>query len=286
MLIQRLTIIGVGLIGGSLALALKRKQACGEIIGCGRSIENLKKAIELNIIDQYTTDLAESVQNADVVMLAVPLSMMAQVFETIQPHLSENTIITDGGSAKACVISDAQQYLGDKYPNFVAGHPIAGTEKSGATAAFAELYDNRRVILTPTADTNPQAHEKIKQMWQLAGANVVDMDIQNHDQVLAATSHVPHVLAYSLVDTLASMNERVAIFENAAGGFRDFTRIASSNPKMWHDICLANQAAVLDVLAQFNADLQILTDAIERQDSETIMQVFTRAKTERDNFCG
>ncbi|MEK7990601.1 MAG: prephenate dehydrogenase/arogenate dehydrogenase family protein [Thiotrichaceae bacterium] len=286
MLIQRLTIIGVGLIGGSLALALRRKQACGEIIGCGRSIENLEKAIELNIIDQYSTNLAESVHNADMVMVAVPLSMMAQVFETIQPHLSENAIITDAGSAKACVVSDAQQHLGDKYANFVAGHPIAGTEKSGATAAFAELYDNRRVILTPTADTNPQAHEKVKQMWQLAGANVVDMDIKNHDQVLAATSHVPHVLAYSLVDTLAAMNERVAIFENAAGGFRDFTRIASSNPQMWHDICLANQTAVLDVLSQFNKDLQILTDAIEQKDSDTIMQVFTRAKTERDGFCG
>ena len=286
MLIQRLTIIGVGLIGGSLALALKRKQACGEIIGCGRNIENLEQAIELNIIDRYSTDLAEAVQNADVVMVAVPLGMMAQVFQTIQPHLSDKTIITDGGSAKACVIADAQQHLGDKYPNFVAGHPIAGTEKSGASAAFAELYDNRRVILTPTTDTNPQAHDIVKQMWQLAGANVVDMDVQNHDEVLAATSHVPHVLAYSLVDTLAAMNERVAIFENAAGGFRDFTRIASSNPQMWHDICLANRTAVLDVLAHFNQDLNTLTTAIEQQDSETIMKVFTRAKTERDDFCG
>ena len=286
MLIQRLTIIGVGLIGGSLALALKRKQACGEIIGCGRNIENLEQAIELNIIDRYSTDLAEAVQNADVVMVAVPLGMMAQVFQTIQPHLSDKTIITDGGSAKACVVADARQHLGDKYPNFVAGHPIAGTEKSGASAAFAELYDNRRVILTPTTDTNPQAHDIVKQMWQLAGANVVDMDVQNHDEVLAATSHVPHVLAYSLVDTLAAMNERVAIFENAAGGFRDFTRIASSNPQMWHDICLANRTAVLDVLAHFNQDLNTLTTAIEQQDSETIMKVFTRAKTERDDFCG
>lgn len=286
MLIQRLTIIGVGLIGGSLALSLKRKQACGDIIGCGRSVENLEKAIELGIIDRYSTNLTESVQGADMVMVAVPLSMMAQVFQTIQAHLADNTIITDGGSAKACVIADAQQHLADKYPNFVAGHPIAGTEKSGATAAFAELYDNRRVILTPTADTNPQAHEKVKQMWELAGANVVDMDIETHDKVLAATSHVPHVLAFSLVDTLAAMNERTAIFENAAGGFRDFTRIASSNPKMWHDICLANRHAVLTVLAQFKQDLQMLTNAIEQQDSDTIMQTFTRAKTERDKFCG
>ncbi|MCV6636373.1 prephenate dehydrogenase/arogenate dehydrogenase family protein [Candidatus Albibeggiatoa sp. nov. NOAA] len=286
MLIQRLTIIGVGLIGGSLALSLKRKQACGEIIGCGRSVDNLQKAIELNIIDQYSTDLAQSVQNADMVMVAVPLSMMAQVFQTIEPHLSENTVITDGGSAKACVIEDARQYLGDKYPNFVAGHPIAGTEKSGAAAAFPELYDNRRVILTPTEETNPYAYDKVKKMWELAGANVVDMDIKTHDEVLAATSHVPHVLAYSLVDTLACMNEHVAIFENAAGGFRDFTRIASSNPKMWHDICLANRTAVLEVLAGFNKDLEILTKAIEQEDSETIMKVFTRAKAERDEFCG
>lgn len=286
MLIQRLTIIGVGLIGGSLGLALKRKQVCGEIVGYGRSEANLKTALACNIIDHYTTDVAEAVHNADVVMVAVPLGMMAQVFKAIQPHLSDLTVITDGGSAKACVVADAKQYLGDKYPNFVAGHPIAGTEKSGASAAFAELYDHRRVILTPTSETNPQAHQLIKQMWQLAGANVVDMAIQNHDEVLAATSHVPHVLAYSLVDTLAAMNERVAIFENAAGGFRDFTRIASSNPQMWHDICLANRTAVLDVLAQFNQDLQKLTLAIEQQDSETIMQVFTRAKTERDQFCG
>ncbi len=286
MLIKRLVIIGVGLIGGSLALALKRKQVCNEIVGCGRNIENLQKAIELNIIDRYTTDLIEAVHDADMIMLAVPLSMMAAVFQTIQPHLSENAIITDAGSAKACVILDAQRYLAEKYSNFVAGHPIAGTEKSGATAAFAELYDNRRVILTPTMDTNPQAHEKVRQMWQLAGAQVVDMDVTSHDQVLAATSHVPHILAYSLVDTLAMMNERVAIFENAAGGFRDFTRIASSNPKMWHDICLSNHVAVLDVLAKFNQNLTILTQAIEQEDSETIMQIFTRAKVERDKFCG
>jgi prephenate dehydrogenase len=286
MLLQRLVIIGVGLIGGSLALALREQKACAEIIGCGRSLDNLQTAVELNIIDRYSTEVANAVQGADMVVIAVPLGMMATVLQQMQPHINSQTIITDVGSAKAVVIREAAQYLGEHYARFVAGHPIAGTEKSGARAAFASLYANRRVILTPTAETQTQAYDKVKQMWQLTGAIISDMTAAQHDEVLAATSHVPHVLAYSLVDTLAAMNEKVAIFENAAGGFRDFTRIASSNPQMWHDICLSNKEPILRVLAKFNQDLQLLVTALEQEDSQTIMRIFNRAKQQRDKFYG
>jgi len=286
MLIKQLAIIGVGLIGGSLARILRKMDACGEIVGCGRNLDNLEKAIELGVIDHYETDIKKAVAQADMVIVAVPLGAMANVFATMQDALLPDAIITDVGSAKGCVLEDAQKNLGTHYSRFVAGHPIAGTEKSGVTASFAELFTHRRVILTPTAETDKQAHEKVTQMWQLAGAEVVDMVVEHHDEVLAATSHLPHVLAYSLVHTLAEMEDRIEIFRYAAGGFRDFTRIASSDPKMWHDICLANKEAVLKILAQFNQDLAQLGQAIEQENSHEIMNIFNRAKTSRDEFNG
>ncbi|ALG68686.1 prephenate dehydrogenase/arogenate dehydrogenase family protein [Beggiatoa leptomitoformis] len=286
MLIQRLTIIGVGLIGGSFARALKRARVCAEIVGCGRQLDNLQEALRLGVVDHYTTDLATAVQDADVVVVAVPLGHIASVFATIRPILAPHTIITDVGSAKASVVADAYQELGEHICRFVPGHPIAGTEKSGVAASFASLFENRRVILTPLAETDPQATALITQLWQHTGAEVVSMSVEHHDEVLAATSHLPHVLAYSLVDTLAQMEDRREIFRFAAGGFRDFTRIASSDPKMWHDICLANRTAILHVLAHFNADLAELADAIEQGDSAHILSIFSRAKTARDKFSG
>ncbi|EIJ42666.1 prephenate dehydrogenase [Beggiatoa alba B18LD] len=286
MFIQRLAILGVGLIGGSLARALKRAQVCAEVIGCGRQLDNLQEALRLGVIDHYTTDIAEAVRDADVVVVAVPLGQMASVFSSIRPALAPHAIITDVGSAKASVVEEAYQHLGEHLGRFVPAHPIAGTEKSGVAASFASLFENRRVILTPLAETDPQATALVTQLWQHTGAEVVNMSVEHHDEVLAATSHLPHVLAYSLVDTLAQMEDRREIFRFAAGGFRDFTRIASSDPKMWHDICLANRSAILHVLAQFNADLAELADAIEHGDSAHILSIFSRAKMARDKFSG
>lgn len=285
MLIQRLAIIGVGLIGGSLARALKRANAVGEVIGCGRNLNNLQQAVELGVIDRYDTNPAQAVTEADMIVVAVPLGTIAPIFAAIRDNLSAQAIITDVGSAKATVVADARQHLGNYLPRFVPGHPIAGTEKSGVAASFAELFEQHRVILTPLPETDPQAMTTVSNMWTQTGAEVIAMSVTHHDEVLAATSHLPHILAYSLVDTLAKMAERTEIFRFAAGGFRDFTRIASSDPQMWHDICLANQQAILQVLDSFKTDLAQLITAIQQQDSQYIATVFSRAKSARDKFC-
>lgn len=284
MLIQRLTIIGVGLIGGSLARALKRAGACGEVIGCGRNTYNLEQAVELGVIDRFDTNPAAAVKAADMVVVAVPLASMATLFATIRDVLSPQAIITDVGSAKTTVVADARQHLGPHFPRFVPAHPIAGSEKTGVTASFVELFENRLVILTPVAETDAQAKETVTTMWELTKANVVDMSVSHHDEVLAATSHLPHLLAYALVDCLAKMEDRKEIFRFAAGGFRDFTRIASSDPRMWHDICLANREALLETLARFNSELNQLAEAIRQNDSQYIENTFQRAKTARDQF--
>lgn len=284
-MINRLCIIGVGLIGGSLARALKRAGACAEVVGCGRDEGALRRAVELGVIDRYHSDPALAVSGADVVVLAVPLGMMESVLRRIAPALSAGAVITDVGSAKGSVVAAAQAVFGKVPARFVPGHPIAGTEKSGVEASFAELFQGRRVILTPLSGTDAEAHQIVRRMWEQAGAEVVDMAVEHHDEVLAATSHLPHLLAFALVDTLARMQETAEIFRYAAGGFRDFTRIASSDPKMWRDICLANREAVVAMLDRFSDDLAGLRDAIDAKDSEAIAEVFTRAKTARDRFC-
>jgi prephenate dehydrogenase len=283
MLIQRLTIIGVGLIGGSLARALKRAGVCAEVVGCGRNTTNLQQAIDLGVIDRYDTQPVNAVKDADMVVIAVPLYSMADIFVTIRDALSKQAIITDVGSAKATVVSDARQYLGQHFPRFVPAHPIAGTEKSGVAASFAELFEKHRTILTPLLETESQAVEVVTTMWEKTGAEVVNMSVEHHDEVLAATSHLPHLLAYNLVDTLAKMDDKTDLFKFAAGGFRDFSRIASSDPQMWHDICLANQDAILAVLDHFNTHLSQLANAIRQGDSQHIKNIFTHAKTVRDN---
>lgn len=284
-MINRLCIIGVGLIGGSLARALKRAGACAEVVGCGRDEGALRRAVELGVIDRYQSDPALAVSGADVVVLAVPLGMMEPVLRRIAPALSAGAVITDVGSAKGSVVAAAQAVFGTVPARFVPGHPIAGTEKNGVEASFAELFQGRRVILTPLSDTDAEAHRTVRRMWEQAGAEVVDMAVEHHDEVLAATSHLPHLLAFALVDTLARMHEKAEIFRYAAGGFRDFTRIASSDPKMWRDICLANREAVVAMLDRFSDDLAGLRDAIDAEDGEAIAEVFTRAKTARDRFC-
>jgi len=283
---QRLTIIGVGLIGGSLARALRRTGECGEIVGCGRDEAHLQKALELGVIDRYELEVASAVAGADVVVLAVPLRAMLSVLKQMVPALSPAVVITDVGSAKGCVVEEARAVLGSRFTDFVPGHPIAGTEKSGVEASFAELFDHRSVILTPVEETDAAKCARVSAMWQAAGANVTEMAVSHHDEVLAATSHLPHLLAFSLVNTLASLDESRDIFAYAAGGFRDFTRIASSDPLMWRDICMENRDAVLEVLQHFNNDLRQLEEAVRDNDGDAVVNVFTRAKETRDRFCG
>ena len=283
-LIQRLCIVGVGLIGGSLARALRAAGEVGEIVGGGRGEDNLRAAVRLGVIDRYHTDLTQAVAGADVVMIAVPLGAIEAVLRVIVPYLTAEAVLTDAGSAKGSVVADVKQVYGYIPPNFVPGHPIAGTEKSGVEASFATLFQRRRVILTPLAETSAAAHQLIRRMWELTGAEVVDMGVRHHDAVLAATSHLPHMLAYTLVDTLARLDDRAEIFRYAAGGFRDFTRIASSDPQMWHDICVANREQLLEMIALFNADLERLAGAIRADDRAAILSTFQRAKRARDNL--
>lgn len=284
--IDRLCIIGLGSIGGSLALALRRAGAVGYITGVGRNTETLGHAVAQGVIDEAHTDIAAGVFKADMVVVATPLGAMRSVFAKLKEHLGEQAIFTDVGSAKQQVIQDVQNIFGQLPANFVAGHPIAGTEKSGVHAAVANLFERRRVILTPHAGNDPQAVSTVRNMWQACGAEVIEMQAVHHDEVLAATSHLPHMLAYALVDTLARMDDNREIFDYAAGGFRDFTRIASSDPQMWHDICVANREQLTRVLHAFNDDLQRLTQAIESADGEFLKQTFMRAKSARDKFCG
>jgi prephenate dehydrogenase len=284
MLIRRLAIIGVGLIGGSLARALRAAGEVGEVVGCGRGRPNLERALELGVIDRFTHDVGEAVTGADMVFLAVPLGAMGDTFAAMRGHLDADAVITDGGSAKASVVAACRQGLGELPTGFVPGHPIAGTENSGVEASFAELYNNRRIILTPLETTSSEALDKVARMWRLCGADVTEMSVAHHDEVLAATSHLPHMLAFSLVDTLARMKENDEIFRYAAGGFRDFTRIASSNPVMWRDICVANRDAIGEVMDRYIQEMSELSETIKRGDGEQLLEVFSRAKAARDRY--
>ena len=283
-LVGTLAVIGVGLIGGSLARALRQAGQVERVIGCGRGRENLERAVELGVIDSYTHDVGEAVREADMVFVAVPLGAMLGVFEAMCGNLRDDAVVTDGGSAKASVIADFRAACGKHAARFVPGHPIAGTERNGVEASFAALYRNRRVILTPEADTQKEASERVAAMWQACGAEVVMMGVQRHDQVLAATSHLPHMLAFGLVDALARMDEHDDIFRFAAGGFRDFTRIASSNPAMWRDICIANREALSRMMHGFADEMKDLASSIEAADAEHLLAIFERAKAARDAY--
>jgi prephenate dehydrogenase len=283
-MIEKLAIIGVGLIGGSVAMALREEGKVREVVGCGRGEANLQKAQQLGVIDHYTHNVAQAVKGADMVLLAVPLGAMRATFAVLKDHLSEHAVVTDAGSVKGSVVRDAEAVF-QGVPDFlVPGHPIAGTERSGVEAAFPELYRNRRVILTPVKETAAEALQRVEQMWQNCGAVVSTMQVEHHDEVLAATSHLPHMLAYSLVDSLARMKENDEIFRFAAGGFRDFTRIASSNPVMWRDICVANQQALSGMLTRFADELHDLAGLLEKGDEEGLLKLFESAKQARDRY--
>jgi len=283
-MIERLAVIGVGLIGGSLARALRGAAMVREITGYGRSLPNLERALELGVIDRFSLDLGNAVEGADLVFVSVPLGAMRGVFEAIRDRLSPRAILTDGGSVKGSVVADAAAAFGRVPSRLVPGHPIAGTERSGVEASFPELFRHRRVILTPLPETDPQALEQVEWMWRTCGAEVSRMSVAHHDEVLAATSHLPHMLAFGLVDALARMDETDEIFRYAAGGFRDFTRIASSNPVMWRDICMANREALSAMLARFGVELADLAEGIRRGDGERLLSIFERAKAARDRY--
>lgn len=283
-MIENLCVIGVGLIGGSFALALKKAGLVKHVTGLGRSLENLQKAKLLGIIDSIETDYAKAVSHADIVFVAVPIGVMLSVFKNIEPHLRKHTIVTDAGSAKYTIIDMAETAFKAKLNQFVPGHPIAGTEKSGAEAAFDSLYDKRRVILTPIEKNSRQDVNKIRAMWEAVGAQVDEMGARHHDLVLAGTSHLPHVLAYALVDCLNNVDDVDEIFKYAAGGFRDFTRIASSDPVMWRDICINNSDAILAMMDSYQAKIDSLKKAIHNADGDELMHIFSNAKQARDSF--
>lgn len=282
--VDRLLVIGLGLIGGSFALGLKQRGGCATVIGYDLNRGELSEGLRLGIIDEVAEDLRRAVEQADVVMLAVPVKAMERVMATISPWLNPHTVVTDVGSAKGNVVEAARQVFGEVPPMFIPGHPIAGSEKSGVAASKSDLFERHKVILTPLAETDRHALRVVHDLWGQLGAEVHHMEVQRHDEVLAATSHLPHLLAFSLVDTLANDRENRDIFRYAAGGFRDFTRIAASDPMMWHDIFLANRGATLKVLDEFTAGVARLRQAIDQADGEALLGVFTRAKSARDHF--
>lgn len=281
-MIEKLALIGVGLIGGSLARALRDAGQVREIVGHGRGLANLQRAVELGVIDRVETTLPAAVRDADMIVLATPVGSMEKILQTIAPYLAPTAVATDVGSVKGTVADTARRVLGDKFARFVPGHPIAGTERSGVEASFSSLYVGRRVVLTPLPETNAEAVTRVRTMWQAAGAEVVNMSVEHHDTVLAATSHLPHLLAYALVDMLARLDDKNEIFAYAAGGFRDFTRIASSDPVMWRDISLANREAIVRLLKQYRGEVDSLIKAVTAGEGEKLYTLFARAKAARD----
>ncbi len=283
-LFQRVAVIGLGLIGGSLARAIRENGLAVTVVGTDKRPEELALGKELGIIDEAAGSVAEAVAGSDLVVLAVPVKATRTVLEEIRPHLGSNAVLTDVGSTKTSFVNDVREVFGELPAKVIPGHPIAGSEKSGIRAADSALFANHKVILTPAENVSQPDLDKLKDLWEGCGATVLTMSVAYHDEVLAATSHLPHLIAFSLVDTLAGEDENLDIFRYAAGGFRDFTRIAASDPVMWHDIFLSNRDAVLRVIDHFTHDLDQLRTAIADQDSATLLRVFSRAKAAREHF--
>jgi len=283
-MIEKLTIIGTGLIGGSLARALRRENEVGEIVGFGRSLGNMKLAVESGVVDRAEVSLASAVEGANMIVLATPIAAMQEMIAALGPLVTDDMVITDVGSVKAPIIDAAYEAFGELCGRFVPGHPIAGKECSGVRNADADLFLNNRVILCPESDTDDDAVDAVREMWDVVGADVVFMSAQKHDSILAASSHLPHVLSYALVDNLVRRDEHREIFKFSAGGFRDFTRIAGSDPEMWRDICLANRQQILACLESYRDDLGLLMDAIEAGDGEQLLETFQRARHAREIF--
>lgn len=282
--IPRVTVIGLGLIGCSWVKGLRVRGCVGEVHGYDRNLDSMQQALQIGLIDDFSTEITDAVRDADLIIISVPILAVRQVLQDIAPAIRDTAVLTDVGSVKGSVASDVEAVFGADFNRFVLGHPIAGSERSGVSAADENLYVRHKVIITPQAHTDKAALRLVRAAWCAVEADVEHMTVAHHDEVLAATSHLPHLLAYSLVDTLANSHENKEIFNYAAGGFRDFTRIAASSPVMWRDIFSANKEQILKTLDLFQHDLNFLRSAIEQEDTTTVMGVLTRAKVARDHF--
>jgi prephenate dehydrogenase len=278
---MKVAVIGVGLIGGSFALALKAAKAADHVVGVGRSAVNLRQALARGAIDSIAPDPATAARDADLVLVATPVAQFPKVFSSLS---ESKALITDGGSTKRDVIAAARKALGKKVAQFVPAHPIAGAEKSGVAAASAELFRDRRVVLTPLAENSRQSIAKVEEAWKACGARVSRMDAEEHDAVLATVSHLPHVLAYALVHGVAKRNNADQLFSFAAGGFRDFTRIASSHPEMWRDICLANRDRLLQEMKSYANDLGSIRKLLQKGDGAGLEKLFAGARDARNKW--
>lgn len=283
---NKICIIGVGLIGGSVALAARKKNLCSHIVGFGRpkSKDNLIYAQTQGIIDSYYFDMEAAVLDADCIIIATPVGTMETVFTTLKNGWSDTAVYTDVGSTKTSVVEAAEKVFGFIPANFVPAHPIAGAEQSGAQAAISDLFLDKRLIITPTNETSPESLGLVQDFWQELGASVSVMDIRHHDSILAATSHLPHILAFALVDLLARKDEQDEIFKYAAGGFKDFTRIASSDPGMWLDICLANKNEIVQLIRQLQSEMEDIALMLEKNDDQQLFDIFSNAKNARQLF--
>jgi prephenate dehydrogenase len=277
----KVVIVGVGLIGGSFALGLKSRRLAGHVVGVGRSTANLQRAVELGVIDSIGSDPATTYADADLVFLATPVGQMAASMAAMAAHLPSSAILTDGGSTKQDVVAYARQHLGAHLPHFVPAHPIAGAEASGVEAARADLYPGKKCILTPMAQTDAGALARVASAWDALGMGVFTMSPGEHDQIFAAVSHFPHLMAYALVDDIARRPQAAQLFQFAGAGFRDSTRIAGAHPEMWRDILLANQEAILNEIDRYQDNLARLRDALAAGDGDTLIHAFTQARDAR-----
>jgi cyclohexadieny/prephenate dehydrogenase len=279
---ERVALIGIGLINSSLAHVMRRDRIAGEIVACARRQETLDTAVKLGLCDRTSLDAAAAVEGADLVVLGTPLSAYAAIAQAIAGSLKPGAIVTDVGSVKQAVIRDVRPHI-PAGVHFVAGHPVAGTEHSGPASGFAELFRDRWCILTPLADTDPGALARLTALWQAAGMKVLTMDAEHHDLVLAITSHLPHLIAYTIVGTATDLEDALKseVIKFSAGGFRDFTRIAASDPVMWRDVFLNNREAVLEMLQRFSEDLTALQRAIRWGEGQKLEDLFTRTRAIR-----
>jgi cyclohexadieny/prephenate dehydrogenase len=279
---EKIALVGIGLIGSSLARVIRREGLAGHVSISTRSVATLARAQELGLGDSYSTDAKEAVRDADLVIVSVPVGSSGAVAEEIAPALKPGAILTDVGSTKASVIAQMQPHV-PAGVHFIPGHPLAGTEKSGPDAGFADLFENRWCIFTPLADTDPTALEKLSEFWRRCGSNIDTMDPQHHDMTLAIVSHLPHIIAYNIVGTADDLQSvtKSEVIKYSASGFRDFTRLAASDPTMWRDVCLHNKDAILEMLARFSEDLASLQRAIRWGDGDKLFDLFTRTRAVR-----
>ena len=279
--IPKLVLIGVGLIGGSLLKVLQKENVLGEAVGVGRGEENLKRACAMGVIDRYTHDAAEAVLDADMVIIATPVGAFEGILAQILPHLKKDAIVTDVGSVKAEIVLAARRVMGDRIDQFVPAHPIAGSENSGVAAAMVNLFVDHNVIITPLPETRAECRSVVEQMWRLTGARIVEMGVDLHDQVLGVTSHLPHVIVFALIDYLSRQDELDLHYQFAAGGLYDLTRIASSDARMWSDICLNNKDKLIPIMRDYAQDLLHMADQIEADKGDGLIEQFKQAKLAR-----